>query len=1853
MNKYEHNNTINLFLGDIIRIVSPSNVKYDNKIYFIDYLDKKMIKLINKEDTDFLYLGKTGELTDHSIKEIHVIRRSKENSYVKLNNLLVDTWVDIKFGGDIPFYMTALITNIIEDMIEIKRIPNQDTLFIDFAYKGIPQDLNIEYIKIREEPISVKDIPTQIEENQENQENQEKDVEKKEESEQNNDMDIRIKDNEADNEADNDNSISDTFQSEVPVNVEYNNSDDEYDEEQENVIDKEYSNNELLGFVTQYVNVVDSKKRYTIEEQKDDMLNKYLDSIPAFKQNNHTQLHIQKLINRFEDLREEYTIFDKNENPLKIKSHGRNFNTLKDVIKDSNSTFQHIIPVTVQKKKIYDITGDHSDIIKIDFPTDRNNQYQSNNSYESNNMNYIDYMSVINEYLTPYVRPNSNEYLYSIKAKHDTTSIINNDDMYETTTIGNDTQNSVKFLTQTHLSNISFNDNIIMQNDYLDIKSLITLPFCFAQMNKINMYKSNILEKVVMSQRQIGLSDFFTDKLKLNTNLISKKGDALVNNKNYENVFNTVTEHILDDDIERNNDVYNKFFSTALPHSIDVIRHVMKKRKTLSFDEFIKLVEPYNIYSNNIHFHQYKEILDGLYKNINMYWQNYKQQRKQYNITVAKLKKFNKTVPTIMNDLSLSVPTSLYDDLSDTSNDSDKFDLNTFYMKNASEFQTSNELFAHTNKFDNSSLLIELLKFNTNSLVNDIKIDYQNLLTENDSEKKDTDQEICQTYTVSKKYKTISDLNMDNNKSIYYDKVYDDTVYDVLNVYNSEKLQMKDDEFLEFLKNKLIAVNGIPEKDASLVAGDMMAGRKHVREGDYAILPNISEDYELSNIEYYKRTNNAWEFDEEATKSKLNTSIPIKNNLCESVNCFESTNESKSLKLNYEKNNFKDNEFEDKLTKLPVDKTFECNTSNTKNKEVKGKLLRSMMEEFKHQHLRNKLSTEDSIHRILVLNKRLMTLKNYERKQYESYAQLLGSQSVELNIQLSPNIGKLNDIMSMNDPFARNKDLLVFIHKYTRSAIHPESKYFYFCKITNTKILPTFYFKIACVMVQRKNSFDNSKYKEVINALYKEQGAESDDGGFIVDRFSGDIIAPIDYDTSEGYDEAGHQINTRSVANTNEIVIDKDDMEFTIDKITDDILEGNDNIINDDDSFQVDSYKSNIKEFVLTIINYISGEINIDLGSHKEYIVFKTITIFEKYKNKKNEEYTLVLLTIAMMFIGIQMYFPKLTGKYIRVNDCKASFKGYPLENENDFTGIEFFSCLIAKRKKKINKKLKQSDETKIKEQLITIIKSFILDNIQEDLVEIKEAEIKRQQLLSIFINKSLTFLPPLKTFKMDKSLFQNHLSSIKTTMGKGKDILDSIHVVQSKNIVFSYGIIESLNNNIKDVELHLQNHSTDEYYLENSCCSTNNITNIIDYLKDGDNDIQKYINIVDENEKFVDGISNVPVNYVSKEVFKLPYSSTSTGYTAETMNLVYDNIDVDEEYKEQTQSNMLLQLNSIYRNHNKDIISNDKSISFSDHIKSVLTKTNSIEPDDMNLNLIEYIDNTSDKHILKDIIINRVEMVQSLNNQITQLQNEYVLFTNEKKDSLVSLFTQITSTNTVQSIKNNIKKYCQSIPYIIMNNMNHIGTLPKHWNLSQDHYKTINNALIENQSFIEKFKNNDDIKRILTFCVLKFKQYEYLIDNINTISLNEDEYIIDTEMVIKILHIIFMKIMNYMIAHISTIQERSGCIDIMKAYKLDFKLYLKKYNFDNNVLQKRVLKSKEREKDRITKKLKKKSDQAREVSNILKKNKLGDWNIGEQKGLRIYDKNFRDVNRPEGDEHYTHGDMDNEFSDITFSEDN
>ena len=83
---------------------------------------------------------------DGSIHDISLIYRNKEKGYARQNKLLPETWVNIYFGGDIPTIITGQITDLEEDMIEIKTHPEEDIIYINFAYSGIPDDLPIDLI---------------------------------------------------------------------------------------------------------------------------------------------------------------------------------------------------------------------------------------------------------------------------------------------------------------------------------------------------------------------------------------------------------------------------------------------------------------------------------------------------------------------------------------------------------------------------------------------------------------------------------------------------------------------------------------------------------------------------------------------------------------------------------------------------------------------------------------------------------------------------------------------------------------------------------------------------------------------------------------------------------------------------------------------------------------------------------------------------------------------------------------------------------------------------------------------------------------------------------------------------------------------------------------------------------------------------------------------------------------------------------------------------------------------------------------------------------------------------------------------------------------------------------------------------------------------------------------------------------------------------------------------------------------------------------------------------------------------------------------------------------------------------
>jgi len=73
-----------------------------------------------------------------------------------------------------------------------------------------------------------------------------------------------------------------------------------------------------------------------------------------------------------------------------------------------------------------------------------------------------------------------------------------------------------------------------------------------------------------------------------------------------------------------------------------------------------------------------------------------------------------------------------------------------------------------------------------------------------------------------------------------------------------------------------------------------------------------------------------------------------------------------------------------------------------------------------------------------------------------------------------------------------------------------------------------------------------------------------------------------------------------------------------------------------------------------------------------------------------------------------------------------------------------------------------------------------------------------------------------------------------------------------------------------------------------------------------------------------------------------------------------------------------------------------------------------------------------------------------------------------------------------------------------------------------------------------------------------------------------------------------------------------------------------KKFNLNNEDIVRNVLKAKEKEKNKITRRLGDLTVEEREVENILKNQRLGDWSLGQTRALYEYDAEQYDKERQE-----------------------
>ena len=135
-----------LQLGDVIRLNNPTNNTLNGYIFFINYIDDSKMKLINLSSmtTIELKINKDKTIEDDTIDVISLLFRNKTPSYARQNKLLPGTWLNVLFEGNLPKIETGEITNIEQDMIEIKLFPSNNIIFLNFEYKGMIDNVTLE-----------------------------------------------------------------------------------------------------------------------------------------------------------------------------------------------------------------------------------------------------------------------------------------------------------------------------------------------------------------------------------------------------------------------------------------------------------------------------------------------------------------------------------------------------------------------------------------------------------------------------------------------------------------------------------------------------------------------------------------------------------------------------------------------------------------------------------------------------------------------------------------------------------------------------------------------------------------------------------------------------------------------------------------------------------------------------------------------------------------------------------------------------------------------------------------------------------------------------------------------------------------------------------------------------------------------------------------------------------------------------------------------------------------------------------------------------------------------------------------------------------------------------------------------------------------------------------------------------------------------------------------------------------------------------------------------------------------------------------------------------------------------------
>jgi len=449
-------------------------------------------------------------------------------------------------------------------------------MYIDFAYQGIPKNIPIKKITIIETP-SIRESLTIIGEIEEEIQNSQEGAVASIETTPSGEFNIIMPPNPA------------------------------MDKNMFDVIKDIYVQADTIVFgkrieVELDVEVSQSEQKYGIEIQINNLMDELLSKTPTHMRTPALMERVKRIVRRFKELREEYSIFDDYGNVLSSKTHNASYKPLVEQLK-THKGVRWIIPVSKQQLKLFDIPGVESENTLVN---DLETYTNAVNMVDAENRYYTFY-NRINNIFTPY----ESAAVSGEPVSSNIEAIISNLDDYSAVVYrkykGASKLVKQRFVVQRYnlgLTKINkqlmksgkyvYTRGQITPSDKINASSIVILPQPMMEISRANLPGTSILDRTNLAQNWLYYFQILNKKTSLKT--INVRGSTEIDYDKITN--NPFLTHVIN--FGKSSAPYSQLLQASIPRSVSIIRMMKNHINQYNFHDIMAQFEPFGIYSNNI-----------------------------------------------------------------------------------------------------------------------------------------------------------------------------------------------------------------------------------------------------------------------------------------------------------------------------------------------------------------------------------------------------------------------------------------------------------------------------------------------------------------------------------------------------------------------------------------------------------------------------------------------------------------------------------------------------------------------------------------------------------------------------------------------------------------------------------------------------------------------------------------------------------------------------------------------------------------------------------------------------------------------------------------------------------------------------------------------------------------------------------------------------------------------------------------------------------------------------------------------------------------------------------------------------